>query len=325
MIYEFAIEPDLVATWHDPRVAYPFVSQMGPGYPRVACAFPEAAWKNLVIGSLRELFPDGQSPRWQTAKRNIEVLLRHLHETGTTRTGKVRDGESWFVAVEREHAAYPFGGVLVKSSVARRPFLVVADQLGVEDFAAWTPAAPSVLRQPRELAEALAPLLRCATGLRFVDPYFDAADPTFRDPMREFLSAAQRRRDVNTLQVEIHCGMAHHELEQARRHAGRQLTELEFAEQKIQSCRTHLVPMLAAGVRLRTFVWASLVDRIHNRYILTKLGGVMLGTGLDRSPSGAGHTDDLTLLSKDQHDKRWKQYVGNPSDLRLITQSIISL
>src|SRR5437016_5577030 len=180
---------------------------MGPGQRRVACAFPSPSWRNLVVGALRALFPEGESPKWQTAKRNIGALLQHLHETGTSRAGRIREGETWLSAAEREHAEFPFGGIIVRSSIQRRGYLVVADQLGLEECAAWTPPAPPVLRQPRELAEALAPLLRCARCIRFVDPYFDAADDTYFDPMREFLSAAQRRRDVKSLQIEIHFGI----------------------------------------------------------------------------------------------------------------------
>ena len=51
-------------------------------------------------------------------------------------------------------------------------------------------------------------------------------------------------------------------------------------------------------------------ERLHNRYILTDLGGVAFGVGLD--DGGAGETDDLTLLERAVYELRWGQYGGNP-------------
>lgn len=318
MIYEFALEPGLVATWHEPRAAYPILSHLGPGQPRVACAFPAAVWKNLVVAALRALFQEEQSPHWQAAKKNVEILLRHLHETGTTRNGRIGEGESWRTVVEREHALYPFGGIVVASSADRHDYLVVADQLGNEPFAAWDRPAPPVPRQARELAAALAPLLRYATCLRFVDPYFDAAEATFLDPMREFLSAAQRRRDVRSLQIEIHFGIGADEVAQVGRREQRIVTELECAQRRVDSCRTVLMPLLQPGVSLRLRAWGALIEKPHNRYVLAKVGGILLGTGLDRTNPRGRQTDDLTLLSKAQHEKRWRQFMRESTDLRLI-------
>ena len=174
MIYEFALEPELVASWHDRRAAYPFRSQMGLGQRRVACAFPSAAWRRLVMDAVQARFPEHASPEAQAARRNIDALLRHFHETGTRRNGRLVDGEAWLIAAIREHALFPFGGIVVRASATREPYLVAADQISDEDFPAWTPPAPPVPRRPMDLANALAPLLRWAMDLRFVDPYFDA-------------------------------------------------------------------------------------------------------------------------------------------------------
>lgn len=50
-------------------------------------------------------------------------------------------------------------------------------------------------------------------------------------------------------------------------------------------------------------------EKLHNRYVLTDLGGVSLGVGLDEGE--AGETDDLLLLPRAQYELRWSQYVGN--------------
>jgi hypothetical protein len=50
-------------------------------------------------------------------------------------------------------------------------------------------------------------------------------------------------------------------------------------------------------------------ERLHNRYVLTDLGGVLLGGRLD--VGGAGESDDLLLLTREQYEQRWSQYVAD--------------
>ena len=103
MIYDFALEPELVASWHDSRIAYPFLCQLGRGHRRVPCAFPSAAWAKLVVRAFQTIFSGEESPQTQRARKNIEVLLRHLQEAGTRRSGRLGDGEPWLAAAAREH------------------------------------------------------------------------------------------------------------------------------------------------------------------------------------------------------------------------------
>jgi hypothetical protein len=48
-------------------------------------------------------------------------------------------------------------------------------------------------------------------------------------------------------------------------------------------------------------------EKLHNRYVLTDLGGVALGVGLDAGE--VGETDDLFVLPRVQYELRWSQYV----------------
>jgi hypothetical protein len=327
VIYEFAIEPDLVATWHDRRTAYPFLSAMGPGQGRVPCEFPARArdWETLVFNAFAVLFPRDDSPAWQAAKRNLEILLRHLSETGTARTGRLEKGESWLDAAVREHRAYPFGGILVRSAPMRASYLAAADQLGDDGFnAVWHKPSPPVPRRPAELAQALAPLLRCCSEVRFIDPYFDAGVGDFFEPMRHFLEVAQRRRSGRHLRVEIHSAIRVGELAQARR-SNLESEERKVAEAKLEACRARLLPLAGPGVTLHAFVWAELPrdgDQIHNRYVLTELGGISVPAGLDQGRPG--HTDDLTVLPKEQYHRRWSSYRKGGSNYRIIQEANLS-
>ncbi|MCP3143427.1 hypothetical protein [Pyxidicoccus xibeiensis] len=323
MIHEFALEPELVASWHDRRVAYPFLCQMGLGQRRVACAFPFPAWAKLVMGALQASFAEGGAAEAQRARKNLEVLLRHLQQSGTKRSGRLAEGESWLEAATREHSQYPFGGIVVRTSTRTEPYLVVAERLGEEDFPAWTPPAPPVMRHPRELANALAPVLRCARQLRFVDPYFDVEVAAFFEPMREYLLVAQKRRGVGELLIQVHFEIKPKDIEQAARVQSRRVTEEELARNRLAACERRLQPLLQPGVSARVFAWAEGSGRVrpHNRYVLTEVGGVALLTGLDRSEPGARQTDDLIVLTQEQYAAHWAEYREGGTAYRLIADS----
>lgn len=328
MIYEFALEPELVASWHDRRVAYPILCQMGPGLTRVPCSFPAAVWSRLVVDAVQATFPDARTPEAQRARKNIEVLLRHLHDTGTRRNGRLTDGELWLEAARREHAAFPFGGIVVRASASRERFLVVAEQLAAEEFPAWTPPAPPVALRPEDLANALAPLLRCAAQVRFVDPFFDPSVEAFFAPMREYLLAAQNRRSVGDLRVQIHFAISRPDVEQQVRIRGLGLTAavmdavgLEMATSRLDTCERRIKPILRPGVALRAFAWGEGPTgvRMHNRYVLTEVGGIAVQHGLDRSGIAA-ETDDLTILSKEQFEQRASEHCAESALYRLIAE-----
>ena len=308
MIFDFALEPELVARWHDRRVAYPILCQLGPGQCRVPCAYPSAAWPKMVMNALRELVPPSEGARFQAARKNLDILLRHLKEIGTQRNGRMQDGQKWLDAALAEHAAFPFGGILVWSLASAGPEVVVADRLGEHEFPAWTPPAPPVARTARDLATAMAPLLRCASELRFVDPYFDAEDSTFYDPMELYLRVAQRRRSIGELRLQLHFWVRAGDARAAGQTKTRSLVDV--ARDRVEACKRRLGPLLRPKVVLNVVAWGQgkTGRNMHNRYVLAKFGGIAAQTGLDSARRNIGQTDDLTLLSKGQRQERWREF-----------------
>lgn len=323
MIYEFAFEPELVATWHERRVAYPFVSAMGRGQPRVACAFPFPAWQKQVFGALDAQFPEGKNAKWQSAHKRIEILLKHLRETGSSRQARADPQVAWLTAAEKEHAEFPFRGIVVRSGERSKNHLVIASEFGEVECPVWDCDPPPVTRQAVELANALVPVLRCATDLRFVDPFFDAGVVDFFEPMRLFIEAAQVRRNPKELRLSIHVALTRPQLERAQNADASVKTLEDLAAKRFQTCRDKLKPLLREGVNLRFFGWAEATEQLHNRYLLSNVGGVMLGAGLDANGRIRTATDDLTLLSGAQWAVRWSQYSPGSSKLKCLFDRLL--
>jgi hypothetical protein len=72
----------------------------------------------------------------------LEILLYHLQQGATRRSGRLADGETWLNAAIREHDQFPFGGILVRSTQVSHSHVVLAERLGEEEFPAWSPPAP---------------------------------------------------------------------------------------------------------------------------------------------------------------------------------------
>ena len=132
--------------------------------------------------------------------------------------------------------------------------------------------------------------------------------------------AAQRRRTIGDLELQIHFGVRREEVAQASRIRGQQVSDVDVANQKLDSCVERLPTVLQAGVVVRLFAWAEGPTgiRMHNRYVLSEVGGVAVQTGLDRGPRGTHQTDDLTILSREQHRERWTEYAPASTMYRLL-------
>ena len=77
-----------------------------------------------------------------------------------------------------------------------------------------------------------------------------------------------------------------------------------------------LSQIIPKGKELHVTIWKQREhgQRLHNRYILTELYGVIFGTGLDQSDNHTtAETDDVLLLNSRQRADHWKEYLGNPS------------
>jgi hypothetical protein len=60
---------------------------------------------------------------------------------------------------------------------------------------------------------------------------------------------------------------------------------------------------------------------LHNRYILTDIGGVSFGVGLDDGIDG--ETDEVTVLEDMTYQFRWAQFAGPAPAFELVDELVI--
>ena len=155
------------------------------------------------------------------------------------------------------------------------------------------PIGVPIQRQAIEMADCVAPMLRCATRILFVDPHFDPYQERYKKPLGEFLRRVDRKRGVLT--IELHAGD----------HGGR--AAVRFRDQ----CQTYLPHIIPSGLELTVYYWKERLGgkELHNRFILTDIGGVQFGHGLD-CDLGGGSDDIISRLDVRSYSREWNDYAG---------------
>jgi hypothetical protein len=167
------------------------------------------------------------------------------------------------------------------------------------------PSLPPVERMAIHMAERVAPLLCFSKRILFIDPYFRPDKIKWRRPLQAFLEVAtNRRRRAELLKVEIHVK-----------------DDLETGLFTDYSKRS-LPEIIPSGIRVRIVQWheRDRGEKLHNRFILTDLGGVSFGVGLDDSDGEDGQTDDILLLNEETYNLRFAQYTGSPPAFDLVSE-----
>ena len=287
MIYEYALEPELVASWTDRRDVRYFKNSFGRGQGRLVSRFPKR-WKKLVWDALEDTD--------DLARKRVEELLACLSEAMVHR-GHINWHQppvTWLENAEHEHQRQPFRAILARTNPRSHSAVLTGADLDVDGR--WVVSrGRSVSRNAQAMAKAMEPVLQCSSVIIFVDPHFSPEQLKYRRPFQAFLErmVSQRLCDPPK-RVEVHTGVD----------KGEGFFRAE-CDARLPECVPEGVRVLLRRLRQRTDG-----EKFHNRYILTDLGGVSFGTGLDEGDDG--ETDDLTLMDGEPYRQRWSQYSGNP-------------
>lgn len=290
MVYEFALEPELVATWGDKANFRYFHDKFGLGQPRMMVEYPSLNnWRGQVLKALDRLE--------DIEKAKVLEMVRILTEKTISRIPhKEYDGtKPWLQNSEQEHAVSPFHAILAKDNPRHHPAILRGDNLDYsEEKPRWLidrDQCPT--RNPLDMAATVESLLRNSTEIIFVDPHFGPENARHRRPLEAFLSAIMTNRGCPVTQVTL-------------------LTSNKAPTAFFSSeCVSKLPRIIPVGLTVNFLQLAeqSGGEKLHNRYILTDIGGVKFQVGLD--DGGDGQTDDVGLMGRIQYDLRWKQYAGS--------------
>jgi hypothetical protein len=206
------------------------------------------------------------------------------------------DGHEWLPNAVNEHQRVPFQAIIAGTNPDGHAYVLDGTSLDETNHAWCVSDREVVQRNAAAMAGSIAPLLRASHELLFVDPHFDPLKIEFRNPLEQFLASAIHDRDPREItKVEIH----------AKDDDDKSSTQM-FQER----CSRLLPGMIPIGMSVHIYRWRQKDggEKLHNRYVLTDLGGVRFEIGLDEG--NQGETDDVSLLKPDAHQLRRSQYAG---------------
>lgn len=280
MQYEYALEPGLLSTWDNYRY---LTEKFGVEHGRLISRYPKK-WKKMVYDSLTRC--------GELERKRIEVALTRIDDRLLVRAGAHHDPTlAWLDNAETEHAVRPFRAVISGSNPRSRSFVLDGHTLD-ETAPLWqSPGSLRVVRQAADMADAVRPLLECCSEVVFVDPHFGPENLRHRRPFEAFMAILGIVNGYRKLvRIEYH-------------------TSDKAAVAFFQAeCKKHLPQLLPAGLPVRLVRWRQ--SDLHNRLILTDVGGLLIGQGLDEGTDPPN--DDFARLSEAVWQRHWADYVVSP-------------
>jgi hypothetical protein len=209
------------------------------------------------------------------------------------RSGSVHNpDDSWIVNAEKEHNNSNFHGIISQCEVTK-PHFLHCERVD-ESHPRWKVEQGALLsRDAGTFASALRLLLVNSNAIVFIDPYFNPGEPDMVQPLVAFSTLIRGK----SVPIEIHS---------SRRVSQNTAQIRSMAESR-------LCPVLPKGQVVKIYIRSEKRDgdRIHNRYLLTDIGGVQFG---DSIASGKGQKDRVSILEEPSRHTLWRQYVNPGRD-----------
>ncbi len=284
MFKEIAVDPAAVAASY--LQFNHIIDRFGIPEGRLIAAFP-SKWKRLVYEAA-----SAQLKGHLDLKR-IEERLRKLPQTALLSRERPGQGcaEDWVRAAIEEHRRLPFDAVVAAPDVGEPGFLQPAD-VSVEHPSFATNRQWHVRRDAASMADCCGPLWSSSSHIKLVDPHFDASSRRFKRPFLEFM----RRARPGSL-VDIFRG-----------------DQIDI-QQYLNGVQRALAETAPEGIVLRLFIRPHYP--MHNRFVLSDVGGVSFQIGLDDDATGERPEDIVTVLQNDVWSREWTTYAGDDCLIRL--------
>ena len=323
MIYEFALEPALVARWHDRKEYSFFDEKFGVRFRRVISGYPKN-WKKLVW----QAFSESPAAGNQNAQMRMTELIQLLWQNAVRRYSTFSEIPEWLERAEAEHNERPFHAIVATENPRGQDYVITAKRLVENGHELWNiPGTSSILRTAEEIAMTISPLIRLCGHAILIDPYFDPTKRRFRQTLTAILATCNDNVcGLENIQLELHTSIDRFFQRWERGDNRDQNEESKVYDNFVLECRNRLPELVPAGIQLKVVVWKQKVggENLHNRYLLTNLFGVMFGTGSDETDNPDGvESDDIVLLEEGQYVIRYQQYKGTPPAFGLVGQPFV--
>jgi hypothetical protein len=278
MFHEYALDPAVLSNWE--RVRY-FLDAFGPWTGRFLSEYPRRKWKKLVYDSLQ---------CGDVERKRVEERLQRLDGRifSPVRRSTYDVARGWHDNAAEEHQRRAFHAI-IGLGVREGAHFLDASSLDSSEPLWHLPQGRMMSRDPAVVAQALAFLLGVSSRIVLIDPYFRADKYAKAASVVAFCNVMGDRSAA----LELHFS------ELGATHA--------FCVSAAQRVLPQLLP-LGRPVTLHCWKERAGGPRLHNRYLLTEIGGVQFGDGIERGDPG--QDDRVSILEERSHAELWSQYAG---------------
>lgn len=324
MIYEYALDPELVVQWCDRKKYIFFDEKFGVRSRRVPSAYPKKEWRKLIW----EAFIKSPYSEDQNAQTKITELVQNLWQNSIKRPSTFSEIKDWLERAEKEHEERPFHAILATTNPRNQECVIEVKKLMETGHSSWAiPDINSTLRNPEEIASAVAPIFKICRHALLIDPYFDPTKDRFCQTLEAFLNRCNHNVcGIDCFILEMHTSIDRF-FENWEKHKNRDpIREQNVYENFIADCKKRLPNYIPENTQIKIIVWKEKEngEKLHNRYLLTDRFGVMFGTGSDSADNpGSKESDDIVLLDEGQYQNRYKQYSNSAPAFDMVGKPFI--
>lgn len=277
MLYEFALDPEVLSTWQSFRY---FIDRFGVQHGRMISRFPKK-WKRMVY--------DATLGCATIERKRIEEILKDRVDGKLLVTNRAYNGElAWLVNAEEAHRLQPFHAIISRTNPRGAAAVLLADDLDETSEAnpLWiSNRTKRVTRKAQDLTDTVAPLLSCSSQLILIDPYFNPNELRFRNVLKSLVREICFKGAPRRLEYHLRADYS-------------TAPSTAFFQEAVQR---RLPQILPAGIELKIVRWNQRTGgrEFHARHLLTELGGLMLDPGLDEGEDGEMTT--IALIEIESH------------------------
>ena len=274
MLSEYAVEPEVIgADW---RTFKDLIDRFGADKGRLISRLP-AKWEKKVIQAAKEA---GVTDIRMTSI--VERLHKSKHKVVDFNRSYDHNAD-WIANALREHATRRFNAIICKPGKAACAEAMVPDDCTDEHPRFVATTSCNVTRTGDQIANALHTITAMSKEVDIVDPFFDLRPKKgkYFDTLNSLL-ARLTQEPGQAKAIRIHF----------RNHNSRPPAEILARDGSAL-----IKGLLPCGYSIELYEWSEEQggEDFHDRYVLTDLGGIMIGAGL--SAAGPNESAVFTLLN----------------------------